>query len=93
MDIERIKFEVKKELLLSIKAGWNGKYDEMELVQLAQPCDICDICDILLPQLPKFCKYEKNGCEEIRMKEDMINHEQECVFREVSCPDLSCKER
>ena len=148
MDIERNKFEVKKELLLSIKgktgktnnslkvgdlvrvrptvikpstkwgnkgvshasigrikeflkgpdviidfpehSGWNGKYYEMERVQSAQPCDICDI---LLPQLPKFCKYENDGCEEIQMKEDMVNHEQECVFREIDCPELSCYEK
>ena len=148
MDIEHIKFEIKKELLLSIKgkitgdhsrplkvgdlvrvrptvikpstnwgnkgvshasigrineikgreliidfpehSGWNGKYYEMERVQSAQPCDICDI---LLPQLPTFCKYEKNGCEEIQMKEDMVNHEQECVFREIDCPKLSCMEK
>jgi len=43
---------------------------------------------VLLSQLPRFCKNENNGCQEVLMDEEMIEHESECVYRKIHCPDL-----
>ena len=47
----------------------------------------------LMAQLPIYCKYEKNGCQEILMKEDMIDHEEVCVYRPINCADLKCTQK
>ena len=43
---------------------------------------------VLLSQLPRFCENENNGCQEVLMDEEMIEHESECVYRKIHCPDL-----
>ena len=47
----------------------------------------------LMAQLPIYCKYEKNGCQGILMKEDMIDHEEVCVYRPINCADLKCTQK
>jgi len=44
----------------------------------------------LRTHLPEFCSNKDKGCQEILMKEEMINHDQECVYRPINCPDLKC---
>ena len=42
--------------------------------------------------LPYFCKNSKFGCEEILFKDsELFEHEHDCVFQIVCCPDFSCK--
>jgi len=51
------------------------------------------ILEKLMAQLPVYCKYEENGCQEILMKEDMIEHEQCCVYRPINCAHLKCTQK
>eukprot|EP00093_Oithona_nana_P010013 10013.XXX_348729_349526_1 [CDS] Oithona nana genome sequencing. len=44
----------------------------------------------LKTHLPVFCSNKDRGCQEILMKEEMISHEKECVYRPINCPDLKC---
>ena len=91
-NVERIKLEVKKELVRSIKG----------LQSSVQNC-FCYTCEVqgsdipmvakLMAQLPVYCKYEENGCEEILMKEEMTYHEQGCVYRPINCADLECTQK
>ena len=47
----------------------------------------------LRTHLPAFCSNKDKGCQEILMKEEMISHDQECVYRPINCPDLKCTEK
>merc|ERR1712062_518973 len=75
VNVERIEFEVKKKLMLSINGLMNNGTAKLQT---------------LMAQLPVVCKYKSYGCQEILMKEDMINHEQGCVYRPIFCPYLTC---
>ena len=81
VNVERIEFEVKKKLLLSI----NGLAINNTLR-----------LQTLMAQLPVVCKYKSNGCQEILMKEDMFKHEQGCLLTPPYCPmsyGLNCTQR
>ena len=81
VNVERIEFEVKKKLLLSI----NGLAID-NTIRLKT----------LMAQLPVECKYKSNGCQEILMKEDMFKHEQGCLLTPPYCPmsyGLNCTQR
>ena len=42
--------------------------------------------------LPYFCKNNKFGCEEILFKDsELFEHEHDCAFQIVCCPDFCCK--
>ena len=48
----------------------------------------------LLQDLPWMCNNFKSGCHEIKEKaEELRNHEWNCIYRQVFCPDFSCKEK
>merc|ERR1712062_814747 len=75
VNVERIEFEVKKKLMLSINGLMNNGTAKLQT---------------LMAQLPVYCKYKSYGCQEILMKEDMINHEQVCVYRPICCAICNC---
>merc|ERR1712062_780151 len=75
VNVERIEFEVKKKLMLSINGLMNNGTAKLQT---------------LMAQLPVYCKYKSYGCQEILMKEDMINHEQVCVYRPIYCAICNC---
>ena len=102
-------FEAKKEMLLSIEqtARANGaictnhvNYANHYCCYLNDhyyPCNNYNIkntqLQTLRTHLPEFCSNKDKGCQEILMKEEMINHDQECVYRPINCPDLKCTEK
>jgi len=104
VNVERIEFEVKKKMLLSI-AGLQT-FEEKKCVRKVRCCyeRTCNTnvrfdnsenvtWRTLMAQLPVYCKYKSNGCQEILMKEDMINHEQGCIYRPIFCADLNCTQK
>ena len=96
VNLDRIKLEAKKELLLSI-AGLPS-FEQKKCPHYGNVCCATNIfynsenrvLKTLMAQLPIYCKYKSNGCQEILMKEDMIKHEQGCVYRPIFCADLNC---
>jgi len=50
------------------------------------------VLDKICAELPTFCKNEKFGCKAILMAENMLEHENECLFRKINCPYLVCTE-
>ena len=34
--------------------------------------------------------FYKNGCREINFKDDLLEHQEECDFRDIKCPDILC---
>ena len=48
------------------------------------------LVDKVLADLPFQCKFAKYGCEELFMKENLFDHEADCHYRIVKCPDLGC---
>jgi len=36
------------------------------------------------------CIFYKNGCGEINFKGDLLEHQKECDFRDIKCPDIAC---
>jgi len=91
-NVERIKleakFEAKKELLLSIKGLQTF---------IREPCVSAEEvrCHKCNRSFWVKCnnKYEEDGCQEVLMKEDMIEHEQCCVYRPINCADLKCTQK
>ena len=55
--------------------------------------DPCQLFSSFVKELPQYCENFKNGCREIIRGKDKYDHEQFCVFREVNCAALSCKEK
>ena len=48
----------------------------------------------LLQDLPWMCNNFKSGCREIKEKtEELEKHQRNCIFRQIFCPDFSCKEK
>ena len=90
LDVERIKreavFEAKKEMLLSIEQT-AGAVDAIWIKELEKSHIQLQT---LRTHLPAFCSNKDRGCQEILMKEEMISHEKECVYRPINCPDLKC---
>ena len=47
----------------------------------------------LLKDLPWMCNNFKSGCREIKEKiEELEKHQRNCIYRQIFCPDFSCKE-
>lgn len=47
----------------------------------------------LLQDLPWMCKNFKSGCREIKENtEELEKHQRNCIYRQIFCPDFSCKE-
>lgn len=45
----------------------------------------------ILQDMPWLCQYSPNGCQEIKMDvEELTNHQQKCIFRQVYCPYFVC---
>merc|ERR1712062_410721 len=78
VNVERIEFEVKKKLMLSINGLMNIGTAKLQT---------------LMAQLPVVCEYKSYGCQEILMKEDMMKHEQGCLLTPPYCPGLNCTQR
>ena len=59
--------------------------------QLSQ--DHCKVIEALLQTngLKFKCSFVKQGCEEKWAKSEMIRHENECIYRLIQCPIMSCK--
>ena len=48
----------------------------------------------LLQDLPWMCNNFKSGCREIKEKtEELEKHQRNCIYRQIFCPDVSCKEK
>lgn len=50
----------------------------------------------MLIDLPVYCLHYNNGCRQIFVQtqaESMDDHQKGCIFRQVFCPDLFCKEK
>ena len=45
----------------------------------------------LVDELPQRCQFFKHSCTEILMKNDLNDHELDCLFREVNCAFLNCQ--
>ena len=44
--------------------------------------------------LPYFCQNNKFGCKEILFKDsELFEHERDCAFQIVCCPDFNCKDQ
>ena len=39
----------------------------------------------LIENLPLYCKFLNNGCSEVMLLDEMIEHESECIFRDIKC--------
>ena len=51
----------------------------------------CSIVRKILEQLQLLaCIFYKNGCREINFRDDLLEHQKECVFRDIKCPDIAC---
>ena len=89
MNVERIKLEVKKELLLSIagmktyetkKCHNDYVYEYCGTIRKSCSYNITfsnsenAVLKTLMAQLPIYCKYQSNGCQEILMKEQTMIH-------------------
>ena len=48
------------------------------------------LLELLLFSLPTSCKFQMNGCEKIQDSNNIIYHEEECEFRNVSCIYRNC---
>ena len=45
----------------------------------------------ILKDLPVYCPHYKTGCREMLMQvKDLEDHQMDCVFREVYCPEIGC---
>ena len=48
----------------------------------------------LLQDLPWMCNNFKSGCREIKEKtEELKKHQKVCIYRQIFCPGLPCKEK
>ena len=48
----------------------------------------------ILKNLPVYCPHYNNGCREIFIQAELLtNHKEECAFRHVCCPNLSCSNK
>lgn len=50
----------------------------------------------MLIDLPVYCLHYNNGCRQIFVQtqaESLDDHEKGCIFRQVFCPELSCKNK
>ena len=48
----------------------------------------------ILKDLPVYCPHYKNECREMFLQaESLDDHQKGCVFRQICCPELSCKEK
>ena len=46
----------------------------------------------LLQNLPWMCQNYNNGCREIKMNvEDLDHHQGKCIYRNILCPHVACK--
>jgi len=76
--------------------------------QLCENCKASCICGSLvgkcpnptvkeiLKDLPAYCQHYNNGCRQIFVQaqaESLDDHQKGCIFRQVFCPQLSCKEK
>merc|ERR1712156_365777 len=43
--------------------------------------------------LPWYCQNYPKGCREILEKENLKDHQDECIFRPVNCPHLHCEKK
>merc|ERR1712062_944302 len=93
VNVERIEFEVKKKLLLSIEGLQTYEIKKRGCCSITFYNSDNIAWRTLKAQLPVYCMYKSNGCEEILMKEHMINHEQGCVYRPIFCADLNCTQK
>ena len=59
--------------------------------ELAQPS--IGLVDEVLMELPYQCKYSSYGCTEICMKDDLLEHEENCNLRRIFCPILQCLDK
>ena len=51
----------------------------------------CTLVKEILDQWKLFaCIYYKNGCREIDTHDKLLEHQEECTFREIQCPDIKC---
>ena len=39
------------------------------------------------------CSHFKHGCRDVIQAKNLDEHEKTCIFREINCPDSSCKEK
>ena len=54
-------------------------------------CKRNKILEAMLFALPTSCKYRKNGCKFVQDLKKIECHEDDCEFRNVSCPARDCK--
>ena len=48
----------------------------------------------ILEDLPVYCPHYKNGCHQTFLQaESLDDHQQGCIFRQVFCPYIICKEK
>jgi len=48
----------------------------------------------ILKDLPAFCPHYRYGCREVFVQADDLDyHQKGCVFRQVHCPKIECKEK
>jgi hypothetical protein len=52
----------------------------------------CDLAENLLLCLPTRCKFTINGCQVMIMLEDLLVHEDDCVYRNIRCSFLNCED-
>jgi hypothetical protein len=45
----------------------------------------------ILEKLPTPCRFSEHGCGKILLKNDKLIHLKLCPFREVECPQYSCR--
>ena len=48
----------------------------------------------MVKELPAFCPHYRYGCLQIFVQaEDLDYHQKDCVFRQINCPAIECKEK
>ena len=56
--------------------------------------ETCALADKLMKEIGLvICRNKKNGCQEVKSHDEMLEHEEECQFRMVRCISSFCDEK
>ena len=56
--------------------------------------ETCALADKLMKEIGLvICRNKKNGCQEVKSHDEMLEHEEECQFRMVPCLSCLCSEK
>ncbi len=68
---------------------WNVRERERERLTTGFTRNL--FAEKILEKLPTPCRFSEHGCGKILLKNDKLIHLKLCPFREVECPQYSCR--